>query len=316
MFRTTVTLPAALMAAAIAVASIVPDLLASPRSAQQATGGRERTLYAGVVDKNGEPVSGLGPDEFLVREDGVRREVLRVSRATEPMAIAVLVDNSAAAEDDIRNIREGLTKFVQQMRAENDIALIGLGDRPTIIQDYTRNGELLNAGIGRYFAQPGSGMMFLDAIVDVSRGLARRSEPRASMVAILTDGTEFSNLHYNKVLESLKESGAALHALTIGAFSSSMSDALRNRAQVLDAGPRQSGGQRQTLLTSMAVTAALEKLGRELSNQYKVVYGRPESLIQPETVTVGVTRPGLTARGTPERRNPPSPELRRARPGA
>jgi Ca-activated chloride channel family protein len=263
---------------------------------------RERTLYASVVDKNGEPVSGLGPDEFIVREDKVRREVLRVSRATEPIAIALLVDNSASADADIRNIRDGLTKFVEQMRTGNDIALIGLADRPTILQDYTRNGELLKSGIGRLFAQPGSGMMLLDAIVDASRGLGKRDEPRAAIVAILTEGTEFSNLHYTQVLEPLKQSQAALHALTIGTFAATTNDALRNRASVLDSGPRQSGGQRVTLLSSMAVGAALEKLGRELSNQYKIVYGRSESLIQPEAVTVGVTRPGLTARGTPERR--------------
>lgn len=263
---------------------------------------RERTLFASVVDKDGEPVSGLGPDEFIVREDQARREVLRVSRATEPIAIAILVDNSASAETDIRNIRDGLTKFVEQMRADNDVALIGLADRPTILQDYTRNGELLKTGIGRLFAQPGSGMMLLDAIVDVSRGLARRDESRAAIVTILTEGTEFSNLHYNQVLAPLKQSGAALHALTIGTFASLTTDALRNRASVLDAGPRESGGQRQTLLSSMAVTGALEKRARELSNQYKVVYGRPDSLIQPEAITVGVTRPGLTARGTPERR--------------
>jgi hypothetical protein len=54
----------------------------------------------------------------------------------------------------------------------------------------------------------------------------------------------------------------------------------------------------------MGVGATLGKVARELKSQYKVVYGRPESLIQPQTVTVTVTRPGLTARGTPERRKP------------
>lgn len=308
MFNSPLVPLAAFLAAAIAVVFEAPrstlDASASAPAAARQAGARERTLYASVVDKNGEPVTGLGPDDFIVREDNARREVLRVSRAVEPMALAVLVDNSASAEDDIRNIRDGLTKFVNQMRADHDVAIIGLADRPTILQDYTRNAELLNAAIGRLFAQPGSGMMLLDAIVDVSRGLSKREEPRANIVAILTDGPEFSNLHYNQVLEPLKPSGAGLHALTIGTFPASMQDARRNRAAVLDLGPRQTGGQRQTLLSSMAVPGALEKLGRELSNQYKVVYGRPESLIQPETITVGVTRPGLTARGTPERRKP------------
>lgn len=299
MSNQSVYLPAILVAVAVGAVSTVP------RAALLAQAGvRERTLYASVVDKNGEPVVDLSVNDFVVREDNARREVLRVSRAVDPMALAILVDNSSAAESDIHNIRDGLTAFVKEMREESEIAIIGLGDRPTILQDYTRNSELLNAAVGRVFAQPGSGMMLLEAIIETSRGLAKRDEPRASIVAIITDGTEFSNQHYDQVLSALKTGGAAFHALAIGTFADSRSDELRNRATVLDVGPRRSGGQRVPLLSSMGLTGALGKLARELKNQYKVVYGRPDSLIQPEAISVSVTRPGLTARGTPERRNP------------
>ena len=298
--------PSSFLLAVLAAAAVAP--LELPRTSahelSRQAGVREGTLYVSVVDKNGEPVTGLAANEFVVRENNARREVLRVSRAVEPIAVAILVDNSSAAESDIRNIRDALGPFVQEMRAENEVAIIGLGDRPTILQDYTRNGELLNAAIGRLFAQPASGMMFLEAIIEVGRGLTRREESRAAIVAIITDGAEFGNQHYNQVLDSLKTSGAALHVLAIGTFGSMASDELRNRATVLDLGPRRSGGQRVPLLSSMGLTTALGKLARELKNQYKVVYGRPESLIQPDTVTISVTRPGLTARGTPERRKP------------
>lgn len=299
MLRPTVCIPAFCIVAALAVLSEHSYVRVSAQP-----GLRERVLYTSVVDRNGEPVAGLTADDFIVREDNVRREVLRVSRAVEPMALPILVDNSAAAEDDIRNIRDGLTGFVERMRAEHDVALIGLGDRPTILQDYTRNAELLKKGIGRLFALPGSGMMFLEAIVEVGKGLARREEPRANLVAVITDGAEFSNLHYNQVLDALEASGAALHVLAIGTFGNTQTDELRNRATVLDLGPRRSGGQRIPLLSSMGVAPALDKLARELNNQYKVVYGRPDSLIQPKTAAVTTTRPGLDARGTPERRKP------------
>jgi Ca-activated chloride channel homolog len=295
MSRRSLLLPALFIAAAISVAST---------SVISTQGPRERTLYASVVDKNGEPVSGLTADDFIVREDNTRREVLRVSRAAEPMALAILVDNSKSAEDDIQNIRDGLTKFLEEMRGESDIAVVGLADRPTILQDYTRNGELLKAAVGRVFAQPSSGMMFLEAIIEVSRGLTKRDEPRANIVAVLTDGPEFSTQHYNEVLDSLKAGGAALRVVAIGTFAASMSDELRNRGMVLDLGPRRSGGERHPLLSSMGVSTTLGKVARELKNQYKVVYGRPDSLIQPETIAVTVNRPGLTARGTPERRKP------------
>ena len=299
MFRISSVLPAVLVAASAAVVGAGTTVPASGQA-----GSRERVIYTSVVDKNGEPVTRLGADEFVVREDGVRREVLRVTPATEPISIALLVDNSQSATDDIRNIRDGLTAFVQQMHKEHDIAIIALGDRPTILQDYTRNQELLKTAIGRLFAVPSAGMTLLDAIVETSRGLEKREGARAVIIPVITDGTEFSNRHYRQVLDAMKASGAALHALTIGTFPTSLEDPIRNRASVLDEGPRVSGGQRVSLLTSMAVDGALQKLARELSNQHKVVYGRPESLLQPEAVTVTVTRPGLTARGTIERRKP------------
>jgi VWFA-related protein len=299
MLRHIALMPAMAVAAALAVVSTT-----APRTVNAQPGARERTLYTSVVDKDGEPVSGLSADEFIVREDNARREVLRVSRAVEPMAVAVLVDNSASADSAIQNLRDGLSKFVQELDPAFDVALIGIADRPTILQDYTRNKELLRAAVGRVFAQPGSGMMLLESLIEVSRGLSRRDEPRASIVAILTDGVEFSNQHYSQVLDALAQSGAAFHALAIGTFAATTQDELRNRAVVLDQGPRQTGGQRVPLLSSMGVGSALGKLARELASQYKVVYGRPESLIQPSAVTVSVTRPGLTARGTPERRKP------------
>ena len=96
------------------------------RTSAQNRETRERALFVSAVDKDGEPVSGLGPDAFIVREDGARREVLRVSRATEPIDIALLVDNSTAASHEITFFREALSKFVAKMAPGNNIAR----DRP------------------------------------------------------------------------------------------------------------------------------------------------------------------------------------------
>ena len=62
-------------------------------------------MYVSVLNEQGFPVPDLGPSDFIVREDGVAREVLRVAPAIEAMQIAVLVDNSAAARNDISRAR-------------------------------------------------------------------------------------------------------------------------------------------------------------------------------------------------------------------
>ena len=124
----------------------VSGLWARPRVSAQA-GARERTLFVTVTDRAGEPVDTLVPSDLTVREDGVSREVLRVSRATEPLDIAILVDNAASSSDLIPRVREGLKAFVATMAPQHAIALIGLADRPTILVDYTNDQKKLLEGI-------------------------------------------------------------------------------------------------------------------------------------------------------------------------
>ena len=143
-----------------------------------------------------------------MREDGARREVLRVTPATSPMPVAILVDNSQAARDHIADIRKALTSFVKTMSGVGPIAIVGVADRPTILRDYTTNQKQLLDGVSKVFAMPDSGATLLDAIVEISKGLQKREEDRAAMVMLTTENTEFSNRHYNEVLEALAKGGA------------------------------------------------------------------------------------------------------------
>jgi VWFA-related protein len=265
------------------------------------TESRERTMFVSAVDGKGEPVEGLGPEAFVITEDGRRREVLRVSKATEPIDIALLVDNSQAAAGEITFFRESLPKFVARMTAGNQIAVITLADRPTIATNYTSDPKRLSDAVGRLFPMTQSGMTLLDGIAETTQGLRKRETPRAAIVPVVTDGVEFTNRYSRDIVRSLVEARVALHAVTIGQFYHSEEHSIRERSFLLDEGPRLSGGQRITLLSPHGLDPALERLARELSSQYKVVYGRPASLIPPEKIEVSSGKPNVTMRGTPAR---------------
>jgi VWFA-related protein len=287
---------------AAAVTACVAALVATqfvPASAQ--ADRRQRTLFVSAVDEKGEPVEGLGPEAFVVREDGTRREVLRVSRATEPIDVALLVDNSTAAADEITFLRSSLSAFVQRMAPANKVAVITLADRPTIAVDYTSDAARLKEAVGRLFATPQSGMTLLDGIVETSTGLTKRETARAVIIPVITDGVEFTNRYFRDVIAALTKARASMHLVTIGSFYHDDEQGTRERSFLLDAGPRESGGQRITLLSAHGLDAAMEKLARELLSQYKVVYSRPESLIPPEKVSVSSGRPGITVRGAQAR---------------
>jgi len=263
---------------------------------------RERTMFVSAVDNKGEPVEGLGPDAFVITEDGRRREVLRVSRATEPLDIALLVDNSQAAADEIIFMREGLAKFVATMAPRAQIAVITLADRPTIFTDYTSDPKRLADAVGRVFSMTQSGATLLDAIGETAQGMRKRQTPRAVIVPVVTDGVEFTNRYSKDVARALVDAQVALHAVTIGPFYHSDDEhGIRERSFLLDEGPARSGGQRLTLLSPMGLDSTLERLARELLAQYKVVYSRPQSLIPPEKTEISSGKAGVTMRGAPAR---------------
>lgn len=287
-----------LTAAALAVATTFT--VWPVRDIQAQASARERTIFVSAVDSRGEPVNGLDLEDFTITEDGRVREVLRVSRANEPMDIALLADNSAQAERLVGPMRDALRDFVERMAGDNQIALISLADRPTIVVDYTSNQARLEEGIGRLFSMNESGMTLLDSLVEVSAGLRQREATRAVIVPILTTGVEFTNRYGLDVVDAVKQAGAAIQAFVIGQPDFGTVPG-RERAVVLDAGTRETGGQHVPLLTESAVRPALQRLARQLSSQYKVVYSRPESLIPPETTVVTSRDSYVTTRGTPAR---------------
>ena len=262
--------------------------------AQQAT---ERTVYASIVDKNNAPITGLAANEFVVREDDAAREVLRVSAATEPMHIAVLVDTSQAIDEHLLDVRTALTAFFKQMGGKHEIALIGLGERPTVLSDYTRDVARLEKSVGSVFARSGSGTYILDGIVETASGMRRRKAARPHIIVYAARGPEFSERYHQSVIDALRESGSTLHTLMLNRPGAAMSS--REEQELMKSvadGTEVTGGRREDLLTPMALTDQLRLLGTELENQHQVVYARPARLIPPKTLEVTVKRPGVTVR--------------------
>ena len=256
---------------------------------------RNRSVYVGVVDNKGNPVTGLTAADFSVREDGAVREVLSAGLATDPIAIALTVDDSQASTYAIQFIRDALKNFVKKMDGRARIALSTVGERPTSVVEYTESAAQLEKGVTRLFARSGAGAYLLEAIVDLSRGLERREEPRKAIIAITVEsGPEFSTLYSKPVLDALYRSGATLHVLAIGQPANSMTDEGRNRNIVIADGSENTGGRRDQILAESGLNDRLLQLGDELLQQYVVSYTRPETLIPPEKIEVTVNKPGLT----------------------
>jgi hypothetical protein len=278
----------AFSALAVAAACALPSFAAAQ--------SRQAGVYVSVLDGKGEPATGLSADQFRVREDGTAREVLKAGRATEPLTVALLVDDSQASSEATQMIREAVETFVSSL-AGAEISIVTFGERPTILVDYTTDQKKLLAGGKRIFPRPGGGAYLMDAIVDVSRGFQKR-KPARPVIAVLMmeNAVEFSNRHYESVIGELMTGGGALHVVSLGQPGGSLSDEIRNRDQVVAVGTERTGGRRDNVLALTSAAPKMKQLSHELQNQYLVTYARPETLIPPDKIAVTVANPGLTAR--------------------
>jgi len=283
-----------LLVVGLSVATLSASLLA------QAT---ERVLYVSALDARSKaPVENLTASDVRVTEDGRTREVVRVTPATTPMPVAILIDNQAAAQRTIADLRNALVSFLAELDGIGPIALVTTADRPTIIQDYTTDAAKLRDAANRIFAQPDSGATLLDAIVEVSKGLGKREDDRAAIVLVTMELTEFSNLHFSQVLDGLKSGGAMMSAVVLQNQAGSLqNDPARNRAVVLDRGIVETGGLRVDVLTSMSYGGALKQVAGALKHQHRVVYSRPQTLIPPERISVSAVSDGISLTGAPAR---------------
>lgn len=285
-----------LFATVLLLSSLTPPLLAQ---------GRQRTLLVSATTDTGAPVQQLTPDDVVVREDGVAREILKVSRATAPVQIVILVDNSQAATRAIQDIRLGLDAFVNEFAGPHEISLVAVADRPTVLVGPTTSKAALERGIDRIFARPDAGAYTVQGIIEQAQAIEKREPVRAAILAISSLGIEFSDRGYQAATDALAESGASLYVIELQdtVEAGPLTQGTRDRNIVFDRGVSDSGGTRDILLANLSLRDALMKMGHVITTQYQVVYGRPDTLIPARKVAVDSARPGVKLRGNVLRAN-------------
>jgi VWFA-related protein len=271
----------------------------------------ERVMYASVVDDKGQPIVGLNVKDLIVREDGQTREILRVARDDDPMQVALLVDNSVEMRNKVSDLRKAIAAFISALRPGVQVALLTLAERPTIVVNYSADKAALLKGVDKIVAYD-AGNYVLDGIAEAAEGLSKRTLARSVMVVVTGQGPELSYRHYTDALRPLRQSGAALHAIMVTA--ANIEGALHGvehgnpgdsgggisgvgRDIVLGRMTKETGGRYEEVLTMNALTAKLQQLSGEISNQYRVTFARPDRLIPPKNTEISARQPNQHARG-------------------
>jgi VWFA-related protein len=271
----------------------------------------ERVMYASVVDDKGAPVTNVAAKDLIIREDGQAREILNIAKDEDPLQIALLVDNSVSMRDKLSDLRKAVSTFISSLRPGVQVALLTLAERPTIVVNYTADRAALLKGADKIVAYE-AGNYVLDGIAEASEGLMKRSNARSIMVVVTGMGPELSYRHYSDALRPLRQSGASLHAIMVTA--PNVEEAMRGlehgnpgdsgggiggvgRDIVLGRMTKETGGRYEEVLSMSSLSAKLQQLSSEISNQYRVTFARPQRLIPPKSTEISARQPNVHARG-------------------
>lgn len=240
-----------------------------------------RHTYVTVVTDDDEPVTGLTPADFRLREGGRDREITSVEPATDIMRIALMVEERLTPT---QGTRQGLFNFAQLMRGKAEMALVVVGQSNRMAVPFTTDANAILAGINELpLSQRMQNDHVPEGIGDMARNFQDERHPRPVMVIIALNALQASAEQPYNVLNELRDSNAQLHVVSIdtpqrAADVVGAADLMEasGRQQVLGDGPRQSGGRQWPVTALTAIPGAMESIANDLFSQYKITYVLPE----------------------------------------
>jgi VWFA-related protein len=286
---------------------LVPGLSPTAGARQDA---QEKQIIVTVMNlKTGNPVTGVTAPALVLKEDGKEREIVKVEPATSPVAVVLLADTTATFRNNVKELRDAATGFITAFTAKNAgsaVALWQFGGAVQPVTQFVTEAGALNSEAAKLRPQDAvladatgraasrdateADSLLLDAVVEGSKALTKRSETRRILVSFnKITADEKSRAQKPQVVAELQKSGVAWFGVTLadGGTASSMRDSLM--AEVT----RTSGGLRLTVQEAARLEAAMKALADMISTQYVVTYKRPSG--SAKEVTMEVKGEGLGA---------------------
>ncbi len=268
-----------------------------------------RTVHVSAVDRKNVPVTDLAATDFVLKEGGDVREILKVQTATTPMRIAIIVDDSGTGI-----FRVPVANFVNQLLGRGEFAIKHVIAQAVRLVDYTSDVERLREAILQLGvrAETPEGGRVVEAVFDSAKELADADRP---VIVVLTDTySAYSTLPAQHVLDELQRSGAMLYVVAVTKLASlnpssvptakdKPADLLEHQLdinRVLGDGPKQTGGRRVEIGGLGGTIPELQGVAAELRQQYLITYLVPAGEKLNQRLSVSSKRRGVTVR-TPSR---------------
>jgi Ca-activated chloride channel family protein len=236
-------------------------------------------LYVTVTRPSGDPVLDLTAADFEVLDDGEPQTLSTFARGDLALSTVVLMDASASMEGDrLRTAAEGVKAFASRVLPQDEVSLVLFSDELLMRTPFANDAATLLAPVAGVAARGGTAIhdhLYL-ALKDLEGRLGRR------VVVLLSDGVDVeSTLGMEDVRWAARRSQALLYWIRLQETTRGRierSSAWRDRRgheeqlRLLETAVTESGGRVEAIPGVEQVGAALQRILRELRQQYVLGY--------------------------------------------
>jgi CheY-like chemotaxis protein len=238
-------------------------------------------LSVTVLDRAGNMVPDLRPEEVTLTEDGVAREIARVERDARPLALALLVDGSDYwGKSFLRELADPALDFLEALPADTDRMLMTIGTPPERMD----LADLAQARAALKAKPPAGKLSLYDGLAEACRLLAAKPGTRRIVVVALSDRTTEEDRQ-----KALEAAGRAFPQVYAVQFQSGQF------AIGLDSIVQWSGGRYEQIGAPSGLGKTLARLRPELEAPWLVMYRTAPSTAK-RKLEVKVARKGTKVR--------------------
>jgi VWFA-related protein len=174
--------------------------------------------------KKGRVIGDLKREDFLLYEDGVQQEITHFSQDKLPLSIMLLLDVSGSVQPELQQIQAGARYAMQQLKPEDEVAVMVFAGGAKLIQDFTKDRRLIEDKIAGIKDNPlgfwaRSGTRTNEGVYQAAAHMDQATNPLSRRVIIgVTDNksTAIPTGHSgSEALEQIYESGSVVCGLIV-----------------------------------------------------------------------------------------------------
>ncbi len=268
-----------------------------------------RHVLVSVTDLGGDPVSGLGPPDFVIEENGQAREPLDVRSASYP--IVVLLDTSLTARSSFIAMRQAVSKFGERLHGRS-IALSTFGGAPARVVSFSDESPDVTHAVEGLFARPGAESQLLDGIIDAAREIRELNVPLSMIVVVSAGAMDQSRRSAGDVLRPVLASHSMVHVIETRSPRGSgrlrrprlnlgnttlANDGSLQLEELLQALAARTRGHYEKVSGDSGFESALHRLATRLSAEVVVEYIVPDEAPPSRDLRIGVNLAGASVWG-------------------